>query len=132
MNTEQSANTFPTGSERNAEIQRVIKRLKVLIQEHITSAIELGINIDSDDVLAVIESLHEHAMGGLGLPVSGARDTIHSHVLNRLFEEIVEEPSNILFVKEGASSKEPHGYESMDIDFWIECLDHMKKELLEN
>ena len=50
-----------------------------------------------DELRSVLKSLRDHASGGAGLPVSGARDEIHGYCLNRLFEELVEEPSNILF-----------------------------------
>ena len=45
----------------------------------------------------VIDALKKHAKGEDASPVAGARDEIHGYCLNRLFEELVVEPSNILF-----------------------------------
>jgi hypothetical protein len=61
--------------------------------------------------------------------VAGARDAIHAHVLNRLFEELVEEPSNILYAKPNADGSKPAGYQAMDVPFWLECLDLLETEL---
>ncbi len=115
--------------ERKAEAQRVVKRLTVLIGEHVEAAKPLGIELDRDDLRAVIDALRDHARGGAGLPVSGARDAIHGHVLNRLFEELVEEPSNIFYAKANANGKEPSGYDAMDVPFWRECLEVMEREI---
>ena len=56
--------------------------------------------------------------------VGGARDEIHGYCLNRLFDELVEEPSNILFTtKTGPDSIR---YDAMNAKFWLECLDLME------
>jgi alpha-galactosidase len=48
----------------------------------------------------------------------------HTHVLTRLFEELVEEPSNILFTT--TTGPETTRYDAMDATFWLECLDLME------
>ena len=58
---------------------------------------ELKIDLGPKDLSYVLEALRAHAKGGGGLPVHGSRDEIHAYCLDRLFEELVEEPSNILF-----------------------------------
>jgi hypothetical protein len=112
-------------SDRKGEAKRVMKRVAAIVEEHRLSAIPLGIAFSGDDLRAVIAALLDHAGGGRGLPVSGARDEIHGHVLNRLFEELVEEPSNILFTT--VTGPDTTRYESMDPAFWIECLKLLEK-----
>ena len=92
---------------------------------HRHAAVPLGIGLTSGDLRAVLAALRGHARGGSGLPVPGARDEIHSHILNRLFEELVEEPSNILFTT--ATGPETIRYDAMEPAFWIECLDLAEK-----
>ena len=77
----------------------------------------------------MIAALRDHADGGSGSPVPGARDDIHAHVLNRLFDELVEEPSNILFAKPNADGSKPSGYQAMDVTFWRDCLDAWEAQL---
>ena len=52
-------------------------------------------------------------------------NAIHAHVLTRLFEELVEEPSNILFTT--VTGPETTRYDAMNPSFWLECLDLMEK-----
>ena len=72
----------------------------------------------------VISALRDHARGGKGSPVPGSRDEIHGYCLNRLFDEFVEEPSNILFTTK--TGPDTTRYDAMNAAFWIECLDLME------
>ena len=105
----------------HGEAQKIIKRLAAIVEDHRQAAIPLSIDLASEDIRSVINSLKEHAKGGKGTPVSGARDEIHGYCLNRLFEELVEEPSNILFTTQKGS--ESVRYDAMSASFWLECLD---------
>lgn len=129
MSPEESPHSPQDIAERKVEAERVIKRLTGLVGEHVEAALGLGIELEVEDMLAVIEALRDHAKGGQGTPVPGARDEIHAHVLNRLFEELVEEPSNILYAKSDAKGAEPSHYDAMDAQFWLECLDLMEESL---
>ncbi len=86
----------------------------------------LGIQFTAEDIRAVIACLRDHAKGGPGLPIQGTRDEIHTHVLTRLFEELVEEPSNILFTT--ITGPESTRYDAMSPSFWLECLDLMEAD----
>lgn len=113
--------------DRKTEAARVLKRLLVVAGDHARAAEALGIELRPDDVRAVIGALRDHARGGPGLPVPGARDGIHAHVLDRFFEELVEEPSNILFTTR--TGPDSIRYDAMDAGFWIECLDLLERTL---
>ena len=103
------------------ESQRIVNRLAIIVEDHKRAAEQLNIKLGPNDLALVIDSLKNHAKGGKGTPVSGARDEIHGYCLNRLFDELVEEPSNILFMtQKGADTVR---YDAMNANFWLECLD---------
>tara|TARA_Y100000588_G_scaffold393005_1_gene507131 strand:- start:932 stop:1384 length:453 start_codon:yes stop_codon:yes gene_type:complete len=111
-------------NDRKAEAQRVLKRLASIFEDHRQAAIPLNIELGAQDLSSVLKALREHARGGPGVPVPGSRDEIHGYCLNRLFDELVEEPSNILFTtKTGPGMIR---YDAMNATFWIECLDLME------
>ena len=110
--------------DRKGEAKRVVKRLISIFEDHKDAAIPLKIKFSSEDLRLVINALRDHAKGGAGSPVSGSRDEIHGYCLNRLFDELVEEPSNILFTTK--TGPDTMRYDAMNASFWIECLDLME------
>ena len=112
--------------DRKGEAKNIVNRLAAIVEEHRLSAIPLGIEFTSNDLRTVIHALRDHARGGAGIPIAVTRDEIHAHVLHRLFEELVEEPSNILFTT--STSDDTTRYDAMNPSFWIECLDLMEKK----
>lgn len=113
--------------ERVAEIARIIPRLLALVEEHRRAAACMNVILDRGDFSIVIEALREHARKGDPQPAGGARDEVHSYVLTRLFEELSEEPSNILFTTR--TSPDSTRYDAMDAAFWIECLNELEKRI---
>ncbi len=107
------------------EAKRIVKRLAAIIEDHRQAAVPLNIALDAEDLKKVIFSLKDHAKGGRGTPVPGSRDEIHGYCLNRLFEELVEEPSNILFTTQKGS--DTVRYDAMNASFWTECLDLLEQ-----
>ena len=110
--------------DRKGEAKRIVKRLAAIVEDHRQSALPLNIEIGAKDIAAVLAALRDHARGLAGTPVAGARDEIHGYCLNRLFDELVEEPSNILFTTR--TGKDTIRYDAMNAEFWIECLDLME------
>ena len=110
--------------DRRGEAKRIVKRLAAIVEDHRQSAIPLKIELGAKDIAAVLEALRDHARGGTGTPVPGARDEVHGYCLNRLFDELVEEPSNILFTTK--TGPDTLRYDAMNAEFWIECLDLME------
>ncbi|MEM7415324.1 MAG: hypothetical protein AAF389_07495 [Gemmatimonadota bacterium] len=102
----------------------MVERLMTIVEEHRREARPLGVELDTKDISAIIDALRDHARGGAGAPVSGARDEIHSYCLDRLFEELVEEPSNIFFTT--VTGPDSIRYEAMNVPFWIRCLNLME------
>ena len=111
-------------ADRKGEAKRVVKRLAAIVEDHRQAAIPLNIKLGASDLSSVLGALRDHAQGRPGTPVGGARDEIRGYCLNRLFDELVEEPSNILFTtKTGPDSIR---YDAMNAKFWLECLDLME------
>lgn len=116
-----------TPQERQLEISRIIPRLVALIDEHRRAAASMNIILSQQDMQCVIEALKEHARNGHPQPASTARDEVHAYVLHRLFEELSEEPSNILFTTK--TSPDTVRYDAMESAFWMECLNELEKRL---
>jgi len=111
------------------EIQRVIKRIMVIIDEHRDAATHLNITLGKDEMHVVLEALRNHAKTGatdLKLNEAQQADEILTYGMTRLFEELVEEPSNILFTT--STGKDTVRYEAMDTAFWIECLNQLEQQ----
>ena len=113
--------------DRKGEAEKVVKRLITIFEDHKDAAIPLKIKLSSQDLRLVLKALRDHAKGGSGSPVSGSRDEIHGYCLNRLFDELVEEPSNILYTTR--TGPDTMRYDAMNASFWIECLDLMETTL---
>ena len=89
-------------------------------QDHREAAVSLKIKLGPKDLLMFWTPFKLHAKGGS----RGSRDEIHAYCLDRLFEELVEEPSNILFTTK--TGPDTMRYDAMNAEFWIECLDLME------
>ena len=111
--------------DRRQEAKRVVKRITSIIDDHRHACLALKVTLGESELNIVIDALRDHAKGGPGTLDLTNRDEIQSHCLGRLFEELVEEPSNILYAtKTGADSIR---YDAMESSFWIECLDLLQK-----
>ena len=108
------------------EKSRIFKRLIVLVGDHERSALRVGIKLSQDDLKSVFSALREHARKGIAPPLA-ARDEIHQYVLDSLFADLVEEPSNILYTTR--TGEDTMRYNAMKPDFWCECLDLLEKNL---
>lgn len=112
----------------NAQIDSetlVVKRITTIIAEHRDASRSLDVEIGAPELHLVIDGLRNHAQGGKGTLDLAEVDEIKAHCLNRLFEELVEEPSNIPYTTQ--TSPDSVRYDAMETDFWLECLDLLKK-----
>jgi len=102
------------------EIRNVLSRIEAIITDHKEAAKHLKVNLGPNELKIVMEALIDHAKGGTGSIQDSTQDEVHSYCPTRLFEELVEEPSNILYAtRTGADSLR---YDAMQPAFWIECL----------
>lgn len=111
--------------DRRQEAKRVVKRITSIIDEHQHACLPLKVTLGEVELSIVIEALRDHAKGGSGDLDLSDRDEISSHCLRRLFEELVEEPSNILYTT--STGADTMRYDAMESAFWIECLDLLQK-----
>ncbi|HAE30189.1 MAG TPA: hypothetical protein DCF89_03665 [Flavobacteriales bacterium] len=115
---------------RKAEAKRVINRISGIILEHREASLQLNVVLGWNELSIVINALRDHAQGGQGILQLAGLDEIQAHCINRLYEELVEEPSNILYsTPTGPSTTR---YDSMEPSFWIECLDLLENEILKS
>lgn len=112
-------------ADRKLEAKRVVDRLTNIVAEHQRASQPLGASIESSELKIVTTALRDHALGGSGELTLEGCDEILSHCLTRLFEELVEEPSNILYAT--PTGPDSNRYDAMDISFWIDCLDLLAK-----
>lgn len=106
--------------EPKVEAKRVVKRLSKIVKEHYEASLGLGVFMNTTHLHVVTHALRDHAQGGSGELALQDYDEILSHCLTRLYEELVEEPSNILYVT--STSSNSVRYDAMNSSFWIDCL----------
>jgi len=116
--------------DRKLETRRVVKRLSAIVLEHYEACLSLNVTLGASEIRTVTAALRDHAKGGSGELAFKDCDEILSHCLTRLYEELVEEPSNILYTSVTGSGS--IRYDAMDPIFWIECLDLFEKFYLTN
>ena len=118
----------PNIEDPKKEKSLILKRLQAIIREHLVSADRLGAKFSSADISIVLSALRAHAKNGTQ-PVFNAstNDEIHCYVLESLFAELLDEPSNILYTTK--TGKDTMRYDAMQPSFWIECLDLLETKL---
>ncbi|MGJ8633327.1 MAG: hypothetical protein ACSHX7_05350 [Luteolibacter sp.] len=118
----------PEIEDPKREKSRILKRLLGLLGEHERSAHRVGIKLSHTDTKSVIQALRQHALTGTS-PAFQCQDEIRQYVLETLFAELVEEPSNILYTTR--TGEDTMRYDAMKPTFWIECLDLLEKTITE-
>ena len=121
--SEEPQQTFDTHS---AEAQHVVKRLLTIIEEHRDAASHMSISLNAEDLTLVTNALKDHAKGGKGILAIEGKDEVLSYCLTRLYEELVEEPSNILYTTK--TGKDTVRYDAMEAPFWIACLNLLEQK----
>lgn len=108
------------------EKSRILKRLIIIVGDNEISADRVGIQFSPTDLRTVFSALREHASRGTP-PNFEAKNEVHQYILESLFADLVEEPSNILYTtRTGADTMR---YDAMKPAFWIECLDLLEQTL---
>ena len=116
----------PEIEDPRREKDRVTKRLLGLVGQHEISAERLGIKLSPEDFNSVFHALREHARKGIA-PSFIARDEIHQYLLDSIFAELVEEPSNILYTT--STGPDTIRHDAMKPEFWCECLDFLESKI---
>lgn len=111
----------------SAEVKRVVKRLKVLLAPHFGSAARMGVTLGPDDLRAVIRALMAEADRLSPEPHLQCPEELRHYLRRTMFEELVGEPSNILYTTR--VNAEVVRYEAMPSDFWKRCLASLLNQL---
>lgn len=119
--------TGPKIPDRAGEIPRVLKRLKTLIGTHHESSVRSGYPLEPTDLRAVVSALLAETRGEDPVPHLDTGNEITTYFRRALYDELLEEPSNILFTTK--VSEDVVRYEAMPVDFWRECLEALAADL---
>jgi hypothetical protein len=113
--------------DRRGEAKRIVKRLLAIIADHHSSAVLIGVALDQSLLLKVISALEAETQGKDPSPLLYIDNEVHAYLMRALYEELLEEPSNVLFTTQ--ISPETIRYEAMEVRFWQECLSELKSQL---
>lgn len=113
--------------DRRGEARRISKRLLAIIADHHRSAEHLSVAMDRDFLLEVIDALFAESERKDPAPFLNDADEVRSYLKRALYEELLEEPSNVLFTVQ--VSPDVMRYEAMEVEFWRECLAQLKAKL---
>lgn len=106
--------------ERSMERKRVTKRLISIIHEHQIVANRLGVEFNHILIHRTIDALIAEASATTSAANLVDLNEVTQYLLTSLYEELLEEPSNILYTTK--VSIDVVRYEAMDVLFWKECL----------
>jgi hypothetical protein len=116
--------------DRDGEIARVVKRLLAIVREHRASARRVGSPLGRDALRTILQALRIESFGGDPRPLLHHRDPVAAYLRESLFQELLEEPSNVLFTTR--LDDETVRYEAMEAAFWRECLAELEERVAGN
>ncbi|MEO7098520.1 MAG: hypothetical protein ABI162_04100 [Luteolibacter sp.] len=113
--------------DRKGESKRIVKRLLAIIADHHSSADCIGVALDQRLLLNVISALETETRNEDPAPQLHDEDEVLAYLMQALYEELLEEPSNILFTTQ--VNPDTVRYEAMEVGFWRECLAELKRQI---
>lgn len=114
--------------DRKGETKRIVNRLMAIIEDHRTSALRLGIRLDAVLLEIVLRALEAETRREDPAPILAQGDEIRTYAATALYEELLEEPSNILFTTQ--VNPDVIRYEAMEAAFWVECLAALRQKII--
>lgn len=114
--------------ERQQEVRRVVKRLRQVIQPYFEAARRLKVDLESEDIVAVLDALKAEAKHEA--PDEYLDDAcVESAYLRRaIFDECLLEPSTVLLHTPLGPGRDR--YEAMPTDFWLACITEFRTQLI--
>lgn len=113
--------------DRKGEAKRITKRLLAIVADHHSSAGHIGVALDQQMLLKVVAALEAEARNEDPGPLLQDDDQVLAYLMGALYEELLEEPSNILFTTQ--VNPDTVRYEAMEVKFWQECLAELRQQL---
>jgi hypothetical protein len=114
--------------DRSRECTRIVKRLRAITREHRVSAHRIGYPLDKAALGKILAALRAESLGGDPRLLLHHPDAIAAYLRESLYQELLEEPSNILYTTRLGDNTV--GYEAMKANFWRECLVELGEQLL--
>jgi len=101
-----------------------------VLEQHIVVFLELAekveIEVDSDDILEVIDKAIFHADGLADEPLKS--DDPKEHFLESMYEELADARQNLFEKKKNEAEIEE--YVPLDTELWKECLAHLRTKVI--
>ena len=114
--------------DRKGETRRIVSRLLAIIEEHRIAALRLSIKLDAKALEILLRALEAETRSEDPTPILAGGGELGSYILTALYQELLDEPSNILHTTHIA--KNVVRYEAMEAAFWKECLAALRKKLI--
>jgi hypothetical protein len=115
--------------DRKREMRPIIKRLSAMIEEHRASALRMDSILDAEMLDRVLHALEAEARDEDPAAILADPNVIRAYLLESLYEDLLAEPSNILFTTK--VSEDVVRYEAMDAAFWQECVAALRQKLIQ-
>jgi hypothetical protein len=114
--------------DRKGETRRIVKRLLAMIEEHRKAALRMNFVLNAEALDVVLRALEAETCGADPAAILSDPDTIRSYLLTSVYEDLLAEPSNILFTTHVAT--DVVRYEAMEVAFWGECVAGLRAKLI--
>ncbi len=115
--------------DQKLEIDRIVKRLKQVIEPFYEIAERLDTTLDATDLCAVLDALAAEAARSSPEPHLAADDANKAYLRRALFDECLLEPSSVLF--HTTLGPDRIRYEAMPTDFWLSCITEFRRQITE-
>lgn len=89
-----------------AELIPLVRRLDEVLGEYLTPSIGMGIEVTGEDILEVVDNAIEEAIQPGHEPFFGDKDQTRKVFLEGVYEELIQQPSNIFETIRRADGKE--------------------------
>ncbi len=113
---------------RNGETSRIIKRLLAILEEHRAAALRMNFFFDANTLDTVLRALEAETCSEDPFAILADPDEIRSYILASLYEDLLAEPSNILFTTQ--VTEDVVRYEAMEAAFWKECVAGLREKII--
>ena len=120
-----AGNPSPNAQQRR-EIHGIVRRLEAIVVNHLEGARRVGNPLRLDQVIAIIDALQAEAQGR-ARPARFSDGEVTFYLMDGLYEELLEEPSNIFSATPLAGGGTR--FEPLQRDFWLACLASLRERL---
>ena len=108
------------------QARTVVKRLRVLLGEGLANAKRCGVELNPAQLVRVCDDLLREALENGWRPDYGT--TVEGFLLAGIFDELVQQPSNIFDV--ATNSQGQQYYVPLSAENWTACLEALRLSLL--